>query len=107
MAQAIANLGLNIRNRGFILKNDFLELKTAIRNELTRRSKTRPDDGYVVEPMIGAPVKLEHFNKVVLDIKAVDSTKNFLVNQGRIIRMNDIIGAITYIQTLENQITVS
>lgn len=100
----IANIGLNIRNHGVVLKGDFLNLKTALRNEFTRRSLTLPtDDTYTITPANGVVILKEQALKVFSDAKKLDSSKNFTINPDMIVKTSDFTATIAYIQSLMAQ----
>lgn len=107
MAEAIANLGINIRNGRFIKSTDMLQLRAAIEKELTRRGRSKPANPYTKDPQNGVFSMLTHFVGLVLDCKAIDSSKNFTVNQGKLVKAADFDAMTQYIQTLENQNTKS
>jgi len=103
-SQVIADLGLNIKNKGFISQNDFSSLKNALRNEFARRGMTLPtNDTYTIEPAIGLNIYKEHLQKVFDDEHLFNSSINHNVATGDIILTSSITDTITYIQTLMTQ----
>lgn len=102
-AQTIADLGSNIAINNPVRVNDFKQLRDAIHNELSRRNKTIPSDGYTVEPAVNSKILIEHAQKVFDDIKVMDSTKFKTINNTTIVKTDTYNDAITYIQTLMNQ----
>lgn len=105
MAETIAALGANIKNGKFVKAADMLQLRTAIEKELTRRGKVNPPNPYTKDPQNGAFSMLTHFVGLVLDLKAIDSSKNFPVNQDKFVKAADFDPMVEYIQTLENENT--
>lgn len=103
-AQVIANLGSNILAKGIFIAGDFSDLKTAIRNEFSRRSKTLPTgDSYSVNPAIGVVLSKEHIQRVLDDVHTFNSSQNQSVGIGNVVKTSDSASTISYIQTLMSQ----
>lgn len=103
-SSVIANLGKNILDKGYLLPNDFTELRNAIHTELQRRGKTVPP-AFSVNPATGVKALVEHASKVYNGIYTMDSSKDYRTRaaQGKVIATNDIADAIDYIKTLMAQ----
>jgi modification target Cys-rich repeat protein len=103
-AQTIANLGLNILQKGIVTNNDFLDLKTVLRNEFSRRSMTLPiNDTYSVTPANGVTIYKEEATKIFGDINQMNSALNYSINASNVILTSDMNATIAYIQTLMSQ----
>jgi hypothetical protein len=97
-------LGANILAKGFLLPNDFTELRNTIYTELQRRGKTVPP-AFSVNPAQGINVLVEHASKMYDGVYTMDATKDYRtrVAQGKIISEDDINDAIDYIKILMAQ----
>ncbi|MDQ7096949.1 hypothetical protein REC12_25470 [Desulfosporosinus sp. PR] len=104
MAQIIANLGTNILEGGIFKADDFLDLKAAIRNEFSRRSRALPTgDTYTIQPAIGVVLTKEHVQRVFDDVHLFNSSQNQSVGIGNVVKTSDTASTIVYIQTLMAQ----
>jgi len=103
-AQTIAAIGNNIAVRGLIKSTDFVNLKTSIRSEFTRRSKTLPtNDTYTVQPANGVVMTVEHLQKPLTDEHTFSSSVNYTITSGNIAKTTDAVPAVTTLQTWMNQ----
>ncbi|GEM_PF-1301930 len=97
-SEIIANLGANIVKGNKVMPNDFLSLRNAIRKELIRRGKTVPNDNFLEEPASGKTIHKDHLNKVMIDVKVMDPTKNIVRGDATEIKV-----VSDYIKTLMSQ----
>lgn len=84
-------------------QNDFNELMTAIRGELTRRGKGAQYTQYTVTPSTGVITLLEHPEKFFTNVKKIGTSRTDAVNAQKIVLTSDITSAIDYVKTLMAQ----
>ena len=88
------------------MKQDFVELKNALRNEFTRRGKTLPtNDTYSPEPANGVVVYKEAAQELFNDVQLMNNSEHYIVNPLGSIMASDLFATIDYIQTLMRQNT--
>jgi hypothetical protein len=105
-ATTIANLGSNITQGVYILGTDYSSLKSAIENEITRRSlgaTANPLSAYLAQLDAADPTLRAHADKIFTDIKVVDTGSTYGVNANNTVLAADFTGAIAYIKTLMNE----
>jgi hypothetical protein len=98
-AADISQLGSNVAMGNKIKVNDFISLRDSIHNELARRGKAIPADGYAVMPAIGIKIMIEHQQKIFNDINVMDPTKYKVITTAPT-KASTIADARNYIQTL-------
>jgi hypothetical protein len=82
---------------------DFIELRDAFHNEIVRRGITPPSDAYIVNPIAGVNILVEHVQKIFTDCKVLDSTKTWSVSSGSIVEGDDLKATVEYVKSLMNQ----
>lgn len=87
--------------KGYIVPNDFIELRNAIHNELSRRGIGVPSGGFAVQPAAGGLVIPDHIWQTYNNILAISGTdwRNKGAS-GVMIMTSDITQAINYTKTL-------
>lgn len=93
----IANLGANIKLGQVIRLSDITGIKSALDNELSRRSKAKSE---TITSVVGDKVIAENPKKVNTDTKTLTSTKSIKVEIGDIVFASSYGEEIEYLQKL-------
>lgn len=99
-ASLIAQLGGSIKKGNVILKNDVLEIRKSIRNEIIRRKLSPQNDINLNEKTL-----LEDSKKAFDDIKLINPSKSINLLKGEVFKASNYDEAIIYVKKLMSENT--
>lgn len=102
-SSAIANLGLNIRNQGFVSGGDFVSILNATIQEYNRRgiSTAGKYTAYSSPDTANSKIFVEHASGIFYNVNTFPgSGKSYTINSSNIVKTSDLTDCIAYVQQL-------